>query len=429
MSIERERFLQKHSREFSPLLNANEKEAKLGDIEAERFETKVLTWENQKNNSGKRILLEASEPIAYETVSPLLRSLEQDNRTGRITLLTDNVAGKKFGEERESLHLTEQRDEGKPLFTDIPGDVDVALVVTEPANSPDKALLYSSKSVFGNEHTKLFHLVEGLPGIGSRKLFEGENASNTDKIDMLFVGSTLAEELIRASLPELSGKIEITGSLLLASKADTFPKEESRELKRKEVLQRLQIDLESIIVFYSGFPSSDYEEVTSGQTLNQKTFSKTLEAVKKASETDSRPYALIVREHPRARGAGDSLDLPTGQLSKLVVVAADGPDFSYDEVANASDYIVCQSTSSEVSLAQYRGAMPIVSGYPDMQDRLNTEIFGEKGREVLKHSKEIIYAESERVIIDALIEYTGQRPLMPVPMNALEKIQERLLQD
>lgn len=426
--MERFNFLNRHKKEPDSLISP-EKGETLETVSPERLETHVLRWEKHGVDNGKDILLEAAEPIAHDTIKPLVASLEEDERTKSLTLITDNVAGRKFTEENEELQLTQIRDENLPVLAEIPNDIDAALVVIEPANSPDKPLLYSAKSVFGDSDTKLFYYIEGLPGHNTRELFTSDNASRMDDIDTLFVGSKTAKEIVAASLPKFKGRIEVIDSLLLPSKKEMFPKPETRQEERLKMLEHLGIPKEAVVVFYSGFPSSDYEEIAEGETLNQKTFNKSLNAIASVAEqSDDKQFALIVREHPRAKNDDDQITLPASTPDNLTVVTGEGSDITYDDVANSSDFIICQSTSSEVTLSKYRGVRTLVSGYKGMQEELNEQIFGEKGLEKLKSSSEVIYINSEADIMKALKDFKGDNEMVSVSESGLETIKNKLLE-
>jgi len=160
-------------------------------------------------------------------------------------------------------------------------------------------------------------------------------------------------------------------------------------------------------------------------TLNQQTFTHTYTAAKEAAKK-GKSISLIVREHPRATREGDALTLPQ-EPKGLRVVRAEGPEFTYDEVANAAEIIVCQSTSTEVLYSPYRGSIAAVSGYAGSQEKINTEVFGSAGVELLRRFPDIAYIDSEEALTRRLMDFK-ERPLQrSVVGHAVETIGNRLL--
>ena len=405
----------------------------------EAIETKVLVWERAGRGADtKRVLLEASEPAAYKTVKPLIEFLQQDERCGAITLVTDNVAGKNFMDERDSLGLTQVRDPAQPVFADIAGPFDSVLVLTEPKNSPNVDLLFGGRSVYGNDSTKIYCMLDGMMGSTTRTLFTSADAGHMDSIDGVFVANDLAKELLVAAVPSLTGRVEAVGSLLLQQFKNSLPDPVAAEEGRRSMREALSIPQDAVVVLYSGFPSNDFaafngqadtDALRSGKTLNQETFGRTLEALKTvAAQNTDKTYALLVRTHPRASGVDNDLSVPAELPDNLHVIRTDSPTFNYDDIADAADLIACMSTSTEVLYAPYRGVTAAVLGYKGegMQDEINKQIFGQ-AMEAFKHAEGIAYIDSEESL-EAYISSFEHRPVRKViPEDPTSRIADMLL--
>lgn len=449
----KEKFIRDRKEEFGPVI-APEVAAALREgrdltseqvsESIERIETKVFTLEKKEAHPGaKRVLLEASEPAAYRTVKPLIAFLQQDERCAALTLVTDNVAGKNFVDEHEALGLTQKREPSQPVLADIAGPFDSVLVLVEPGDSPDRPLLYSGKSVYGNDTTKLLYMIDGILGENMRSKFSDEAVAHMDRIDIIGTATEFSKELLIAIAPQLRDRVVVAGSLLLQAFKQDIEKqhlftEEERVEGRHLVRETLGVSEDAVMVLYSGFPSIDY--VTHGakagtnlgegeKTLNQETFDRTLESVRAAALAElGKKFALVIRTHPRAAGVDNDLRVPDDLPQNLRVVWGNGPTFSYDAIAGAADVVACQSTSTEVLYAPYRGVVAAVSGYagPGRQQEINEKIFG-PGLTTFEKSHDVLYVDSVETFTTYLKDFRDRPPRRPIPDNPIPRIVNLLL--
>lgn len=454
MTEGKEKFIRDRKEEFGPVV-APEVAAALREgreltpeqvtESVERIETKVFTWERKEARPGaKRVLLEASEPAAYRTVKPLITFLQHDDRCAALTLVTDNVAGKNFVDEHQALGLTQQREPDQPVLADIAGPFDSVLVLVEPGDSPDKPLLYSGKSIYGNDTTKLLYMIDGILGENTRSKFSDEAAEHMDRIDTIGAATEFSKELLSAITPHMRDRIVVAGSLLLEAFKQDLEKqrlftEEERGEGRRVTRGTLGVSENAVMVLYSGFPSIDYvahgaragTNLQEGEkTLNQATFDRTLEAVRATALAEpEKAFALAVRTHPRATGVDNDLAIPEDVPVNLKIVWANGPTFSYDAVAGASDVIACQSTSTEVLYAPYRGVVAAVSGYAGegMQEEINKKVFG-SGVETFKISPDLLYVDSPETLATYLEHFNQHPSRRPIPDNPIPRIADMLLE-
>lgn len=449
MEGERDRFIRAHEKEIATVVDSATAEkldagVQLSDEQEgkilERFETKVFTWKRPLAAPGsKSLLLEAAEPAAYKTIRPLIERLQADERCGKIVLVTDNISGKRFEEEQESFQFEQIRNPDQPVMTDIPGDIDVTLALVEPSDSPEKVLLYAGKSIYGSETAKTYLFIDGFIGGTTRKLLTDESAAHMDSIDAIFVANDAARRLFESAVPETKGRVVVIGSLVLESLRQTLPGKEALQEERRLLREKLAIPQDAVAVLYAGFPSSDYERLagqsTTGDvqkhelTLNQETFKQTLSAVAAAAAEDpGREYALIIRTHPRAHGEDNVLEIPEDLPQNMRVVWANSPEYAYEDITNAvADIVACQSTSTEVFLAPYRGCTTAVFDYAGVQERINENIFGAEGVAALKESEGVFLASSEQSLADYVRHFQGRPERMPFPEDPIPNLMDKLL--
>lgn len=443
------RFIERRKDDIVPSLNKEQADAlasgqplthEQSQAVLEAFETKVFTWEAQDRRAeSKRVLLEASEPAAYKTLKPLIERLERDEQCRGITLLTDNVSGKRFSEEREHFQFKQVRSNAEPVMADIPDSHDIVLILGEPKDTPEKMLLYSGKSVFGAAGAKQYLYLDGLMGGTTRTLFSEANATHMDQIDAVLVANEFAKELLQGAVPSLGDKITVVGSILLESLRDTLPTPDREKQTRSELRQKLDIPDNAIAVLYAGFPSKDYAALGARaipgaspeeNTLNQETFMRTAAAMQDAALTHlERQFALVVRTHPRAAGKDNELEIPGDLPLNLRVVFANGPEYNHDDMVNAvADIIACQSTSTETFLAPYRGRAAAVFGYggQGMQAEIDEKIFGHGGAEALARTGAVFYVRSEKSFAEYLGRYRGNSERMALPPDPIPAIAETL---
>ncbi|MBI4065726.1 hypothetical protein HY412_00840 [Candidatus Kaiserbacteria bacterium] len=447
------RFLREHKTEFGPIVTSEVAIALQEDTHLtsaqitesiERVETKILVWERpQAAADAKRVLLEASEPAAYRTIKPLIAFLQHDERCRAITLVTDNTAGKNFMDEQESSGFKQVRDPNQPVFADIAGPFDSVLVLSEPKNSPNKPFLYGGKSVYGDDRTKIFFMLDGVLGHTTHEQFTAQTAEHMDFIDTIGVANEFSKQLLAAAVPRLRGRIRVVGSILLQSFKDDLIKNKLFEThdveeERRSLRETLKVPQDAVMVLYSGFPSIDYvalggkadaDPAQGEKTLNQETFERTLEAVKIAAlENPDKTFALAIRTHSRAAGIDNELRVPDVLPGNLHIIWASGLPLTYDDVANAADVIACQSTSTEVLYAPYRGVVAAVSGYAGkgMQDELNKKIFG-SGLTTFKKSDDLLYVDSVETFAMYLKNFHDRPSRRPIPDNPIPRIADMLL--
>ena len=447
---EKKEFIEARKNEILPSLEKKEAEAvrsgqPLSDAEEEKvleqFETKVFVWNRPKGAPGaKRVLLEAAEPAAYNTLVPIIRELQKDERCAGITLVTDNVAGKRFTEEQKNFSFEQIRQPGQPVMADIPVESDVVLILVEPKDTPEKMLLYSGKSVYGTDSAKEYLYLDGLLGGTIQKLLTESSAVRMDHADGIFVANDLAKDLLESAVPSTEGRTTVAGSILIESLRNTLPDAAQEQKRRHELRGELGIPEDALTVLYSGFPSQGFEAlggrtVTNAEkgelTLNQETFAKTLSALQKAAtESTERQFALVVRNHPRAAGQDNNLQIPESLPSNLHVVWANGPKYNYDDVVNSVvDIIACQSTSTEILLAPYRGRVPAIFGYEGegLQATIDKNIFGTDGAAALARSDTLFYIQSEDSFAHYVEQFHANPARMPLPPDPIAQIMNVLL--
>ncbi len=390
----------------------------------EEFETKVMEY-NRADPSvdSKKILLEASQPANFNIIHPLISLLEEDDACGGITLITDNVSGKRFeGEEGKLLGLESIRNEGEPVLADIPrGPYESALVLDEPINSPNNTLLFGSKSIF--DAKKLYFFSIGLFDDIVRRISDQSDENHMDSVDAILTADIFTKELMCKSLGIPEEKVLVTGSPLI----DQIDLEQG-EILREKGRETLHIPSSAVVAFHSSIIASAFEKVGGASDINQQTYERVLEGVIAGAEANpEQEYVLLLRTHPRMK-ATDPFPLPPHNLpSNLRIVLGD--DISYEENIYASDILLCNILSTETLLARYRGKTAAVFNYEGEGQfaQVIDKLYGQEGIRVIEESARATLVDSSESLSVLLTEYQPQLPIQKPAGDSLGNIKKILL--
>mgnify|MGYP001612401219 CR=1 FL=1 len=430
MSKEKYIFIQNHEKEIRPLINDQESLQSVVNgsyVPAERvqslleqYETKVLLYERKDAPiDAGRLLFESAQPATFNVIDPLIELLERDEQCAGITLLADNVAGKKFLAENDP-HFHVVPSSEHPVFADIPeGPYRAALVLDEGENAPSSVLLYGAKSVFGAE--KLYYLSLGLFGRVAKNIFES-SAAKQNEIDFVFSLDEFSKQMFCSVLGVPEEKVIITGTPLL----EGLRVEES-DVLRQQGRKALHIADEATTLLYAGFPSGDFQSAGGDPKLNSLTFEQTLAGVVAAATAEpTRKISLIVRTHPRARNVEPPLT-PMQELPHNMNVV-DGDGLTYEEAVYASDIICCNIYSTESLLARYRGREAAVFAFPGKGQlgEILRDNYSEKGEDIIRQSDRMNLIDSPQGISEMIRNYQP-REALPFQTDSLERIKNILL--
>lgn len=369
----------------------------------EEFETKVFVYGNPSSaKDAKRVLVEAAEPQAFTLMMPIIERLTNDPRCHFICLLTDNLSGKYFGE-RMGARWQRIDDHSNPMFSDIPGPFDVALVGVEPPNSPNATLLFGAKSVFGA--TKLFFVVSGWLGAGDTNIFEGDRASRMDAVDGVFCNDELAKKIFLKRTPLVPPElVYVTGTPVVD--ALEFDKAEQYATEGRK---KLGISWKATAILYVGDISGGYKKLgyASDERINEKTFELTLEALKKlATEERSREFALILCPHPRDPNKEELLELAehagSSIPSNMLIICPTADDILWQEIRHSAD-VTLSIVSTENFLTAIRGRPAVFLGYQNsgLGGELLERIYGKEIMEIIGNSPNLFMVSRP----DELIQY------------------------
>ena len=381
---EKEEFIRSHAAEIKPILGDEERKI-VGRLEEgneltensttnqelsnilERFETHVYLYEKADvSPDAKRFILAASEPLAYQTMMPLLERLKKDPRCSAIGFITDNVSGKRFSDGGDDdfvpIHHHDQ-----PVLVDILRLVkekpfDVAVACIDPPNAPQSVLLHAAKSTLGAK--KLFFIAGGWAGLGAEGGAQAVKSKTREMVDGIFRNDELAKLLIRKDDPSFpEDRIYSIGTPALDSLE--FDKiEEYNEHGRKEH----GIPEDAYVVFYGGGIQKTFAELYgSCQDIESITLKETAQALAHvAKEAPERKFALILRSHPRedpsARKAIYNLsdvDFP----SNVTVVSGHRDDWANVNEINAVADMVVSLVGTDTLFARFRGKDGVFLAY------------------------------------------------------------------
>lgn len=374
----------------------------------EEFETKIFLCEKQKHEYGadaKKVLLTASEPLAFLTINPIIERLKTDPRCKAIGLLTDNVAGKQFENKNDpSFKHIDNKD--LPVLVDAlkmaekePFDVTIAAV--DPINSPQTIALFAGKSSFGSK--KLYFISSGWIGTGGGSLLETERAKHADKIDGIFCNDQLAKRIILNQLKEFpKDKIFITGTPVIDTLEIDKAKEHTQTGRKK-----LGIDDDELAILYLGDVSAAYrqEGFNVCKRINEKTFAETLEAIIKLAEAEpERKFALLIRPHPRDPNKEEMFSIAKRKVPKnLKIISTSKEDVSISEATYSAD-IIASIASTENFLALLRGRKSVFLGYEKrgMGGDVLKQAYSKEVLNTIKQDKKISIVSSPENLIPYL---------------------------
>lgn len=309
---------------------------------------------------AKSIIVGASEPLAYQVVLPILERLKKDTNCRSMYFLADNVAGKQF-HDRADTQFEQVHAEGKTLFEEIPGSVDVGLFLPDSRNSPNTFLLHSSQSVL--EAKKTYAIIGGWVGVGDHNLANPVFKKALLQIDGIFCNDELAKSIIHAQVPDYPlDKIEPNGTpvvdMLEREKGDEY-----RNLGRK----KLGIESNRYAFLYLGDVSSSYRDAgfKTDAEINEKTFASVKnELIEAATKNPAQKFTLLVRPHPRDPRQNELFIEDKKIPSNLVIARAGREQVSIQEATYASDRIA-SIVSTENYLAPLRGRKSIFLGFSE----------------------------------------------------------------
>lgn len=383
----------------------------------ERFETKFFLLEKTNEEcetEAKRVLLSASDPLAFNTMWPIIEKLKGDSRCRAIGLITDNVAGQKFKDlfsgqqNKNDFKRVKDKDKNGLALDDFLGatkgegnEFDTVITTLESHDSPGSSLLFSGKSNFGNKETKLFIIHDGWTGIIARKdVFK--NKERMDNIDGIFCNDDLTKNIIHNCLPEFSeDKILAIGSPIVDSIKD---ESENAEKYRSEGRKKLELKDDETAILYLGDISDDYDKLDNAisKRINEETFAKTVEAaIKIAEQQPNKKIALLICPHPRDPNGDELLNaVNTKTPNNLRIISATDDCASMEESAYAAD-AVASIISTGNFLAKLRGKKAIFLGYKvgegegQLGGKVLEKIFGREIIEkVIKKDKDMSVASS-----------------------------------
>lgn len=397
----------------------------------EKFETKVFLFEKPEKEcepDAKRVLFFASDPLSYNTISPLIEQLKNDNKCQAIGLITDGISGKIFEDsfkEQPGKNKFKSFKEGKeyfvgdtegynrsvPVFVDAlktsEGEekkYDVAITNLEWYNSASSSSFWSSKSNFAAN--KFFLIFSGYSGFSRKDLFKDRGTSKDamEKINGIFCNDNLGKEIITHLLPDFpKDKIYITGTPVM----DEIKIDKVGEY-RKNGREKMKIKDDEIAILYLG-DISEYHKIDKeiDDSINEKTFKKTVEAVLKAAKQEkNKQYVLLVRPHPRDPNKKELLNYkPDEEIPEnLRIIPA--TNISIEEVRCAAD-ITASIISVENNLAAKLGKPGLFLGYKQSKgdfklgEKVLESHFG--GKEIL----DIINKEKNLKIISSSDEFVN----------------------
>lgn len=312
---------------------------KVGEL-LERFRTKILVLEKNEGEyfpGAKRVILEASETLAYESAMPLIRALKQDSRCASICLLTDNAAQNRFRDQKE-FYFQEVNPKGSLFDTVInQGPYDISFAMVDAKNSFNSVLLFGGKSALGSG--KLYFISTGWQGVGSTGFFETGRRENMDEIDGYFTNNELARQILLHDLPDVDQERVFDFG---TPYSDTVEQEQAANFSRLG-REKLGLGFETLTVLYAGDKSFAYKDRGGSPRINEVTFEKTLDVmIRLAEQNPNRSFALLVRPHPGDINK-DELFQIAGSREKpvnLSVIPASREIVSMQEAGYAADVLV-----------------------------------------------------------------------------------------
>lgn len=350
------------------------------------------------NKDAKKVILSASEPLAFRALLPILENLRENPKCSTVALIADNVAGKYFKNYFSS-------DKAKDKFVlleksngNIPKDkFDIALATIDAYTNPG-SLFYLAKKTLGVK--KLFVIHYSWTALGSRKDILEENIG----IDGIFCNDKLARDIILDRVPGISAdQIFVTGT----------PVTDDLNLEKKDYLldsgrKKLNIDSGDFAVLYLGDTDEDYKaDGVIDKEINKKTLEKTVAAMNKlAMEFPAKRFVLAVRPHPRDAHREDLLASAKVSSVNFKIIQAHEETVTIEEAVYASD-VVASIVSTENHLAPLRGRFGVflayrtVAGDKKLGEGVLERVYGKKMLESVKGEEGLFVVSSP----DELVEF------------------------
>ena len=411
-------FIKKHGDEIKQVVSDQEAIKKLEAGEAvasgrvenalEQFETKIFLFKKKESKpEAKKVLVTASETMAFNLMNPIIERLKKDERCKVIGLFTDLIAGKMFKDPDfqriDNKELPVLADAMKTAEKEL---FDVAITAVESANSPNEVVLFGGKSVFGAE--KLYVMIGGWIGFGSDVILSHpERQKYMESIDGIFCNDELAKRVIHSQYKEFpENRIFATGTPTI----DDLELEKSAEYAESG-RDKLEIEKDALAVLYLGDSSPAYRRAgyDTDEKINEKTFEKTLDAmIKVAEEEPQKKFSFMVRPHPADTNSQELFDI-IGRKElppNLKVVSAEKSKISMQESIYAAD-IAASIVSNENFLASLCGKKAIFLGYEDkgFGSYVMGKTYSREIIEAIDQDKNIDIVSSPRDFLDKIKQY------------------------
>lgn len=402
----------------------------IGEESAEKIlresETRVFLYEKKSAApDAKSFLLEASEPLAYMTIGPIVERLKADPRCKSFCLLADNYAGKEI-QKRGDADLVEAKD-NKLLMAEIPGDFDVGIFLVEPKNSPNSLVINSGKTVFGAK--KLYGVVSGWSGVGSESdIFKDGVNNKQNDVDGILCNDDLAKTILEHQLPEFpKDKITIVGSPVI----DALDRHKAKELCQNG-REALGISPDDYVFLYLG-DISDYHNsgFDCDDHINEKTFDNfSSAAIATAESNPEQNFVLLVRPHPRDPNQEQLKKISQRTVPKnLQIKWADRGVIGIQEATYAADFI-SSIMSTENILARLRGKKSVFLGYDNRLGKAVLEqVYGQELLGIIDSQPGLKVAFSQDQVVEYIkvcLEDKNKDSFVNLPTNQEDSVGKML---
>ncbi len=337
---------------------------------------KTLVFTLNKNMGvGKRVVLGASEPLAFKALLPIIDGLRKDERCDSIALVTDNISGRSFAE-----HF--KNDKEWKSGRELGNNFDVILSTLDAYDSPGMMLVRDGKDLLGAK--KIFVLHYSWTSAPKTKNL----LKNRGDIDGIFCNDGLAKEIISFHLPDLRGRIFVTGTPVIEDLELLSAKKD-----RKTGRNLLGVQNEEFVALYLGDTYEDYkDDRTIDGYLNKKTLQNTVEAmIGVAKVYPQKNFVLLLRPHPRDPNKFEILSYVHNKPLpfNLRLIPAIGDKLSIAVVTYTAD-VILSIISTENHLAPFRGRRAVFLGFLGSKNNLGgkiiEDVFGSRALAVLKKS-------------------------------------------
>jgi len=267
---------------------------------------------------AKNIILNATEPMAYNAILPIIESLIEDNRCKTLAFVTSEQAKIKFDSilKKKNLRFRFQeiiiKKRGRKNTTNIIGHnwinalskfgcdkFDIA-IATIDWQSDKYSLFFVAKKRLGVK--KMFLLQQSVTALCARssllkKYFTGTRAGSVDGV---FYQDTFSQNITLGCLPNIPRHIAIISGPILT---DVHSGPKIKQL-RNSSKKKLGIKTNEFAILYLGDADKNYHKIDKAIDIdmNSKTLLLTIEAtIQVASILPKKNLVFLVRSHPRGR--------------------------------------------------------------------------------------------------------------------------------